>query len=71
MENPKLGTGPILWLQFIILGAGRVQSKVAFDPLRVCTRVFRIIKCSCKMDAAPSFGVSMDIFEAPSNPYLS
>ena len=40
METPKLGVISILWMNFIItktrvLGAGRTQSKIVFDPLRV------------------------------------
>ena len=61
METPKLGVAPILWLNFSFtktrkIRTGRTQSKNVFDPLRV-------LKFN-KMDATPSFGVSMDIGSA-------
>ena len=48
-----------------VLGAGRHNQSIAVDPLRFC-----IIKFQHKMDATPSFGVSM-ISEVPSNPQLT
>ena len=51
------------------LGAGQTQSKDCGRPAP-STEGFRIIKFKHKMDATPSFGVTM-IPEVPSNPQLT
>ena len=68
MVTPKPGAASILSVQFIIqnpsvLGAGRPQWSTLSEG-------FRIIKWTDKMDATPSFGVTM-ISEVPSNPQLT
>ena len=52
-----------------VLGAGRTQSKDCGRPAPSTER-FHIIKFKHKMDATPSFGVTM-IPEVPFNPQLT
>ena len=66
METPKLGATFILrfnalyYTKFLSTRSGSNAIKGYVRPAP-STRVFGIIKCNFKMDAAPSFGVSMDI----------
>ena len=74
MVTPKLGVAAILCLNFIIrnpseLGPGQQQSKDCGRPA-TSSDGFHIIKFKHKMDATPSFGVTM-IPEVPSNPQLT
>ena len=74
MATPNLGVAFILHMNFIIhnpsvLGAGRSQSKDCGGPAPR-TKGLCIIKFKHKMDATPSFGVSM-ISKESSNPQLN
>ena len=74
MVTPKLGVASILSVHFIIRNPSeRVDDRNAIIDCgrpALCTEGFHIIKFKHKMDATPSFEVTM-ISEVPSNPQLT